>query len=146
MNSVEIEKKIERNVEHWAKQIFKGIAIFLFFVVLFLIAVYVLMRLWNWLMPELFGLITIDYWQALGILVLAKLIFGFGGGGDSKKHKNKAPHKKSFKKDLKCGSWRREFSEWELYDDFWAEEGEKAFKDYINRKNNNHENKQENNQ
>ncbi|MBK9190473.1 MAG: hypothetical protein IPM77_02660 [Crocinitomicaceae bacterium] len=34
------------------------------------------MYLWNWLMPEIFGLTTITFWQALGILVLSKILFG----------------------------------------------------------------------
>lgn len=43
---------------------------------------YVVMSLWNWLMPELFGLATITYWKAFGILVLAKILFGgFRGRG-----------------------------------------------------------------
>ena len=37
---------------------------------------FVVMRLWNWLMPALFGLSLITYWQALGILVLSKILFG----------------------------------------------------------------------
>ncbi|MBI3501648.1 MAG: hypothetical protein HY063_07625 [Bacteroidetes bacterium] len=37
---------------------------------------YVVMALWNWLMPELFGLGMITYWKAFGILVLAKILFG----------------------------------------------------------------------
>ena len=32
--------------------------------------------LWNWLMPPLFGLHTITYWQALGLLGLSWLLFG----------------------------------------------------------------------
>ncbi|PJZ58615.1 hypothetical protein [Leptospira barantonii] len=43
-------------------------------------------QLWNWLMPAIFGLTTIDYWQACGLLVLSHLLIkpGFGwhrGGG-----------------------------------------------------------------
>lgn len=38
---------------------------------------YIVMHLWNWLMPDLFaGALTIDYWHALGILVLSKILFG----------------------------------------------------------------------
>lgn len=37
---------------------------------------FVVMRLWNWLMPELFGLHLITYWQALGVLILSKILFG----------------------------------------------------------------------
>lgn len=43
---------------------------------------FLLMYLWNWLMPALFGWHTITFWQALGIFVLSKLLFGgFRGGG-----------------------------------------------------------------
>ena len=37
---------------------------------------YVTMHLWNWLMPAVFGLRTITWGQALGLLVLGKLLFG----------------------------------------------------------------------
>jgi hypothetical protein len=32
--------------------------------------------LWNWLMPGIFGLPAITYWQAFGLLLLARLLFG----------------------------------------------------------------------
>lgn len=32
------------------------------------------MLLWNWLMPELFGLPEIRYWQAVGLLLLSHLL------------------------------------------------------------------------
>lgn len=35
----------------------------------------VLMLLWNWLMPGLFGLATIGYFKAFGLLLLAKILF-----------------------------------------------------------------------
>src|SRR5579872_2810973 len=34
------------------------------------------MWLWNWLMPAIFGLHAIRFWQALGLLVLSKILFG----------------------------------------------------------------------
>jgi hypothetical protein len=37
---------------------------------------FVVMRLWNWLMPALFGWHLINFWQALGLLVLSKILFG----------------------------------------------------------------------
>jgi len=37
---------------------------------------YVTMRLWNWLMPALFGWHLIGFWQAVGLLVLCKILFG----------------------------------------------------------------------
>jgi len=34
------------------------------------------LHLWNWLMPSLFGLPVITFWQALGLMVLSWLLFG----------------------------------------------------------------------
>lgn len=34
------------------------------------------MVLWNWLMPCIFGLPELTFWQAVGLLVLCKLLFG----------------------------------------------------------------------
>lgn len=42
---------------------------------------FVVMRLWNWLMPGLFGWHLISFWQALGLLVLSKILFGGFRGG-----------------------------------------------------------------
>lgn len=34
------------------------------------------MLLWNWLMPTLFGLGSVTFWQAFGLLALCRLLFG----------------------------------------------------------------------
>jgi hypothetical protein len=36
----------------------------------------VVMRLWNWLLPMIFGWRQITFWQALGILLLCRILFG----------------------------------------------------------------------
>src|SRR6266404_3292421 len=44
----------------------------------------VVMLLWNWLAPTLFGLRLITFWQAVGLLALCRILFGgfgLGGGG-----------------------------------------------------------------
>lgn len=33
------------------------------------------MWLWNWLMPAIFGLTKITFWQALGINILSEILF-----------------------------------------------------------------------
>jgi len=33
------------------------------------------MLLWNWLMPDLFDLVTINFWQALGVSLLSSFLF-----------------------------------------------------------------------
>jgi hypothetical protein len=44
----------------------------------------VVMALWNWLMPEIFGLKQLNYWQAWGLLLLSCILFGrLGSGGSS---------------------------------------------------------------
>ena len=55
---------------------------FALFAVLFLVVFgFFVKGLWNWLMPPLFGLHLITYWQALGILILSKVLFGGFRGG-----------------------------------------------------------------
>ena len=45
----------------------------------------IVMRLWNWLLPTLFGWHTITFWQGFGILALCRILFGgFGGHGCSR--------------------------------------------------------------
>ena len=41
----------------------------------------VVMGLWNALLPDLFGWHTIGYWQAVGLLVLSKILLGGLRGG-----------------------------------------------------------------
>ena len=36
---------------------------------------YPVMLLWNWLMPEIFGLSEITFWQAIGLNVLCTILF-----------------------------------------------------------------------
>ena len=47
-----------------------GIPLFLF------IGGEVVMHLWNWLLPPLFGWRTLTFWQALGLLLLCRILFG----------------------------------------------------------------------
>jgi len=49
----------------------------------------IVMLLWNWLAPALFGLRPIAFWQALGLLALCRILFGgfgFGGGCHRNSH------------------------------------------------------------
>ncbi len=48
----------------------------------------VVMLLWNALIPDIFHLGEITFWQALGLLVLSKILFSGGprGGGRHKRH------------------------------------------------------------
>ena len=53
-------------------------AIALFFGTIAIIVVllgYPVMLLWNWLMPELFGLYEVTFWQAIGLNILCTILF-----------------------------------------------------------------------
>lgn len=87
---------------------------------------FIIMWLWNWLMPMIFGLTTLTFWQAAGIFILFKILLGgcnFGGDGNSSKKSSS---------NCKEGG-KREFSKWKHYDSFWKEEGNKAYEEYLER-------------
>lgn len=50
----------------------------------------IVMYLWNAILPEVLGLNIITFWQALGILLLAKILFGGFHGG---KHHGRCGYK-----------------------------------------------------
>lgn len=54
-----------------------GIGVAFFAIVVMAAALFglVVMHLWNWLMPALFGLHAVTYWQAIGLLVLSWILF-----------------------------------------------------------------------
>jgi hypothetical protein len=45
---------------------------------------FLVMLLWNWLVPPIFGWNAIGFWQALGLFLLARILVGgmHGGHGD----------------------------------------------------------------
>jgi hypothetical protein len=61
---------------------------------------WLVMLLWNWLMPAIFGLGTISFWQAWGLVILSHILFKGGMHG----HKNTRPSppwKKHFRTKVK---------------------------------------------
>jgi hypothetical protein len=58
------------------KRVLKGLKFLLVAALILAVVSFVVMRLWNWLTPALFGWHLITFWQALGILVLSKILFG----------------------------------------------------------------------
>ena len=91
---------------------------------------FVIMWLWNWLMPELFGLTTINYWQGVGLFILLKILTGSCGSSSN------CDSSKKSKSDCKDDS-KKSFSKWKHYDKFWKEEGDNLYKQYVERQNNN---------
>jgi hypothetical protein len=91
--------------------------------------------LWNWLMPGIFGLGTIGYWQAFGLVILGKLIFGginAGHGGRSRPDRGRGDKHVPWGPPERDRSWNRD--RWALWKDFWNDEGRDAFERYVQRR------------
>ena len=58
------------------KRVFRAFKIAIFVVAVVAILGFVVMHLWNSLMPAVFGIRLITYWQAVGLMILARLLFG----------------------------------------------------------------------
>lgn len=83
---------------------------------------YIVMQLWNHLLPDILHTGTITYWQAMGVFILAKILFGFGhskggrGGAPWMRHrmerfKNMSPEEQQrFREEMRsrCGKWGRQ--------------------------------------
>jgi sterol desaturase/sphingolipid hydroxylase (fatty acid hydroxylase superfamily) len=87
--------------------------------------------LWNWLMPSVFKLGKITYWQAFGLVLMARLIFGSIGHdhGGGRYHRDYHHPYYYWRRncDIRGINWR----DWEYYDSWWREEGKTAFENYI---------------
>ena len=59
-----------------------------------------LMILWNWIMPDIFGVNEVTYWQAWGLVLLAHILFR---GGRGSKWRPKHGHKN--------GEWESRFKD-----------------------------------
>ena len=93
--------------------------------------------IWNSMMPAVFDFKEITFWQAFGIIILAKLLFGSFGS----RH-----HDRWKKEGLYTPHWRRSqgvsdadvppsrhHRDWKVYTQYWQEEGKAAFKDYMDK-------------
>ncbi len=56
----------------------------------------VVMLLWNALLPALFGITAVTFWQAVGIVVLAKIFGGLLFG--HRRHRMHPPHPRHWRK------------------------------------------------
>jgi len=128
-----VEHKVKNKVETFFTGFFKVLFMILAAIVFLLLFGYGFMLLWNWLMPDVFGLPVLSYWKAVGILVMAKLLFGNFEGKGHKKHSKQG--RKHFR-NRRNASGKGDFSKWEFYDTFWKEEGEQAFEAYVERQQN----------
>ncbi|MFP5223366.1 MAG: hypothetical protein ACLGSA_13825 [Acidobacteriota bacterium] len=76
---------------------------------------YVVMLLWNSLIPDILALPPVTYWQSVGLLLLARILvggFGHGKGRHSRHERREGPQA------------------WKEYDEWWKEVGERSFRQY----------------
>lgn len=85
---------------------------------------YFVMLLWNNLMPDIFGLKQITFWQGTGLVIISRLLIGSHG------YNRHAHPGKSFSHGSGhsfCGNDNSH----DYYHQWWEEEGKLAFKQYI---------------
>jgi len=90
---------------------------------------YVVMWLWNWLMPTLFGLPTVTFLQAVALVILGKLIFGGLHHHHDHDRNGTHDHLHRFFRE----KWHRDDK---AFGEFWESEGKAAFTLYVERKKN----------
>lgn len=148
------------NEKNMAMKVVKIIGMVILGIAVSILLGFVIMWLWNWLMPSIFGLGSITYWQAVGIFILAKIIFGgISGSSDSNKESKSGIKKEigdEIKKEIdkefdkkyakKHGEESEEAEETydenndydnydKIYEKWWDSKGEKDFNDYMKGKN-----------
>jgi hypothetical protein len=110
-------KILERNKELPMRHhpVLRGIRIAIFVIIGAAVFGFIVESLWNVLIPPIFGWHTITFWQALGLLLLSKILFGGfhrhgGGGRDRWKQRMKErweqmtpEEREKFRKGMRCG-------------------------------------------
>ncbi len=88
---------------------------------------YFVMLLWNSLMPDIFALKEVTYWQGVGLVIMFRLLLGSHGyhkqGQQARKYhgyKESPAHN--------CNSGNNEY-----YLDWWEKEGKEIFRQYVDK-------------
>jgi hypothetical protein len=85
--------------------------ILIFFAVAMVIGA-IVMLLWNALLPQLFGLHPITYWQAIGLLILVRILIGT--------YTQRGPFARIGMRPA-----------WSEYEEWWRESGRKSYDEYM---------------
>lgn len=109
----------------------------LFFIVMAIVFGWLIQLLWNATIADMFGLPAISYWQALGIFVLAKILFGFGisGGGSAgskkkKKDKEDAISAATVSERVAESENISDLADDEAFRRYWQDEGREAYESF----------------
>jgi hypothetical protein len=93
--------------------------------------------LWNTLMPVVFSLPEVSYWQAVGLVVLAQVFFGNHHSSHSGNNSNR--HGKG-EKHIHTDNAGQQHN-YDSFGAFWKDYGRDAFNEWLNRNNENTEHK-----
>ena len=88
-----------KGFKHWAIIPMIIVGIIIAVLMAFLLG-YFVMLLWNWLMPVIFGITRITYWQAWGLVLLCHILFKFNPLSHGHRHVKKRWHRKEFEEKL----------------------------------------------
>lgn len=105
---------------HIARHVLLGIGLVAAFAVVF---GWVVMMAWNYVVPSLFGLPMVTFWQAVAVLVLARVLTGRLTHGHHRRFHHHRRHRR--------GAGGADSAA--LYSAWWDEEGETAFNAYVAR-------------
>ena len=105
------------NKDNYSSSRFKPLKI-LFFIIVFMAFIAavatIVMLLWNAILPEVTGVKPLNFWQAAGLLILAKILFGgFKGRGHWKHSGNE--HWKNKWMEMKPEEREAAKSRWQEY-------------------------------
>ena len=75
--------------------------------------------LWNATLVPLTGIAEISFWQSIGVLILAKLFFGFGSTNSPSRSKRKKKYDKAV-----------DLLKQEEFREFWDREGREAYETF----------------
>lgn len=121
-----IKKNSKKNAPRIVGAIFTGL--FSAAVLMLLIGLLV-MALWNALMPSIFGVSAIGYWQAVGLTILVRVMVApfkprIG-------EKSRGPKAHCMPDDEEMWKVKGGADKWRYYGEYWKREGKEAFEAYV---------------
>lgn len=110
----------------------KMFKLFLMMIVMLSLAGLGFMLLWNAIVPDVFGLGEITFFKGIGLIILAKILFG--GVSPSSQKKSSQSVKKEDPQPIKAEETPVDTNDADqIFEKWWDEEGEGYFDDYLKR-------------
>ncbi len=81
-------------------KVLKIIGMGIFMAAMIALYIFIVMTLWNWIMPKIFGLTTLTYLETGGVILLCRLLFSGCGGKSKCQKKRKEISDKRWEKSL----------------------------------------------